>query len=306
MNFQSEFLNNILGKMRHALHKSEIPESKAYIINHLDDPFFDTNWHAHSEFQLFVVLAGTGTRFIGDNISHFQEGDLVFTGPHVPHLWRNDDFYFNRENNLRVQGIVIYFPEHLFQDNLLKKEEMLEIRQLFEKAKRGLRFTGSTVPQITGMMRDLLELKGIAGIIQLLSILNCLAESEEYQYISSMGYVMADNEKDNDRMREVYNFIMNNFKQDILLEEVANVAKMSTTSFSRYFKTRTNKTFSSFVSELRISLACKLLMEDKDHIAQICYECGFNTLSNFNKQFKDFTGTTPLKYKQEYLKVAGF
>jgi len=292
--------------MKTALHKTEIPESKAYIVNFLDDPFFDTNWHAHSEFQLFVVLSGTGTRFIGDNISHFQEGDLVFTGPHVPHLWRNDDFYFNRENNLRVKGIVIYFPENLLGDNLLQKEELWSIKQLFEKAKRGLRFVGATVLEVTQMMRDLLELKGVEGIIQLLAILNCLADAEEYASISSIGYAMAGNEQDNDRMREVYDYIMKNFKRDIMLEEMADIANMSPTSFSRYFKTRTNKTFSAFISELRISFACKLLMGDKSHIAQICYECGFNTLSNFNKQFKDITGTTPMKYKQEYLKLAPF
>ncbi|WP_026461540.1 AraC family transcriptional regulator [Adhaeribacter aquaticus] len=292
--------------MRSALHKSEIPASKAYIINYLDDPFFDTNWHAHSEYQLFVVLQGTGTRFIGDNISHFQEGDLVFTGPHVPHLWRNDDFYFNRENKLRVKGIVIYFPEHLLSDSLLHKEEMLEIHQLFEKAKRGLSFKGQTVPAVTQMMWDLIELKGVEGIIQLLAILHQLAEAKDFNFISSVGYINSGNEKDNDRMREVYNFIMKNFKRDIMLEEVADLANMSPTAFSRYFKSRTNKPFSAFLSELRISFACKLLMEDKDSIAQICYECGFNTLSNFNKQFKDFTGTSPLKYKQEYLKVAGF
>lgn len=292
--------------MKTALHKTEIPESKAFIVNFLDDPYFDTNWHAHSEFQLFVVLYGTGTRVIGDNISRFQEGDLVFTGPHVPHLWRNDDFYFNRENNLRVQGIVIYFPENLLGESLLQKEELWGIKQLFEKAKRGLRFVGSTVPEVTQMMHDLLYLKGMEGIVQLLSILNRLAESDEYENISSNSYAMPGNEQDNDRMSRVYKFIMKNFKGDIMLEKVAEIANMSPTAFSRYFKTRTNKTFSNFISELRISLACKLLKEDKANIAQICFECGFNTLSNFNKQFKDITGTTPLKYKQEYLKLATF
>jgi AraC-like DNA-binding protein len=105
-------------------------------------------------------------------------------------------------------------------------------------------------------------------------------------------------------MSDVYNYIMLNFKKNIMLEEVAEIASMSPTSFSRYFKARTNKPFSSFVSELRIGYACKQLMEDKNTIAQVCFDCGFNTLSNFNKQFKEQMHKTPFEYRKEYLKIS--
>jgi AraC-like DNA-binding protein len=153
------------------------------------------------------------------------------------------------------------------------------------------------------MLKELLELKGVESIVKLLNILNALAESTEYQYISSVGYTNTSKEVDKDRMSDVYNYIMLNFKKNIMLEEVAEIASMSATSFSRYFKARTNKSFSSFVSELRIGYACKQLMEDKNTIAQICYECGYNTLSNFNKQFKEHMYKTPFEYRKEYLKI---
>lgn len=290
--------------MKPAVHKVEIPESKAFVVHYLDDPFFDTNWHFHSEYQLFVVLEGTGTRFIGDNISHFQEGDMVFTGPNVPHLWRNDDIYFHKENKLRVHGVVVYFPENFLGETLLKKEEMHGIRQLFEKGGRGLEFLGQTNQQVTHMLRDLVELKGVESIVQLLNILHVLAESAEYRYISSVGYTNTSKEVDKDRMSDVYNYIMLNFRKDIMLEEVAAIANMSPTSFSRYFKARTNKSFSAFVSELRIGYACKQLMVEKHTIAQICYECGYNTLSNFNKQFKELMHKTPFEYRKQYLKIS--
>jgi AraC-like DNA-binding protein len=287
--------------MKLALHKSEIPEAKAFVINYLNDPCFDTNWHFHSEYQLFVVLEGSGTRFIGDNISHFQEGDLVFTGPNLPHLWRNDEVYFDKSNQLRVQGIVIYFPESFLGDGSLKKEEMQGIRQLFERAARGIQVGGTTAAQVTQMMKDLLYQKGIESIIQLLSILHVLAESSEFTYISSIGYSNTSKETDKDKMSEVYNYIVQNFKRNIMLDEVAAIANMSPTTFSRYFKARTNKPFSAFIAELRIGLACKLLMEEEDSISQICYRCGFNTLSNFNKQFKELMHKTPFEYRKEYL-----
>jgi len=289
--------------MKSAVRKSEILESKAFVINYLNDPFFDTNWHFHSEYQLFVVLEGKGTRFIGDNISHFQEGDVVFIAPNMPHLWRNDDVFFNKNSQLRVQGIVIYFPKYLFGDCLLNKEEMLGIKQLFERSKRGVEFYGQTGNRIANMMKDLLFLSGVEGIIQLLSILNVLSESAEYHYISSLGYTNTSKEGDKDRMNEVYTYIMQNYRKNIPLEEVAEIANMSPTSFSRFFKVKTNKSFSSFITELRIGYACKLLLEDNNTITQICYESGYNTLSNFNKQFKEITHKTPYEYKKEYLKA---
>lgn len=289
--------------MKSAVRKSEIQASKAFVVNYLNDPFFDTNWHFHSEYQLFVVLAGRGTRFIGDNITHFQEGDVVFIGPNMPHLWRNDDVFFNKPSELRVQGIVIYFPENLFGDCLLKKEEMLGIKHLLEKAKRGVEFFGITGHRIVEMMKDLLYLPGVEGLIQLLAILSTLSESSEYHYISSLGYTNTSKEGDKDRMNEVYSFIMQNFRKNILLEEIAGIANMSPTSFSRYFKAKTNKSFSCFITELRIGYACKLLLEDNNTIAQICFESGYNTLSNFNKQFKELIHKTPFEYKKEYLKV---
>lgn len=289
--------------MKSAVRKSEIQESKAYVINYLNDPFFDTHWHFHSEYQLFVVLEGKGTRFIGDNIAYFQEGDVVFIGPNMPHLWRNDDVFFDKNSQLRVQGIVIYFPHNLFGDYLLNKEEMLGIKQLFERSKRGVEFYGQTGKKTASMMKELLYLPGVEGIIQLLTILHVLSDSMEYHYISSLGYTNTSKEGDKDRMNEVYTYLMQNFRKNISLEEVAEIANMSPTSFSRFFKVRTNKSFTSFITELRIGYACKLLLEDNNTIAQICYESGYNTLSNFNKQFKEITQKTPYEYKKEYLKA---
>ena len=288
--------------MKEAVRKLRIKDSKAFEIHYLNDLVFDTNWHFHAEYQLFVVLQGRGTRFIGDNIAHFQEGEVVFTGPNIPHLWRNDEAYFDKTNPVRAQGIVIYFPENLFGESLLQKDEMLEIRQLLEKARRGVAFFGGTSRTVRHLMQDLLNRPGVAGIIQLLTILHVLAESTEYQYIASLGYTNTSKEVDQDRMNEVYTYIMQNFKQKISLEQVADIANMSPTSFSRFFKAKTNKSFSSFLSELRIGYACKLLLEDKHPVAQICFESGYNTLSNFNKQFKELLAKTPYAYKKEYLR----
>lgn len=288
--------------MKAMVHKSAIPETKLFVVKELSAPAFDPNWHFHSEHQLFVVLEGTGTRFVGDSIKPFKEGDMVFTGPNLPHLWRSEDAYFNKANHLRTHGIVIYFQENFLGESLMKKEEMEKIRILLQKSVYGLEIKGETNRLVTQMMKELVHLQGIPSLIQLLKILDILTNSTECYTIAHSGYINQYKEDETVRMTKVYEYVMQNFRQKISLDEVAALANMTPSSFSRYFKARANKSFSNFVSEIRVGNACKLIHEQEMNIAQISYECGFNTLSNFNKQFKEITGKNPLKYKEEYFK----
>lgn len=289
--------------MKAVFHKSEIPLSQIFVIRHLEEKHFDPIWHAHSEYQLFVVLEGTGTRFIGDSIKAFKPGELVFTGPHLPHLWRSDEAYFTRKSSLKAEGIVIYFNEHFLGDHMMDKEEMVILKKLFAKALRGLEFYGETREQIIQMMQALTTMQGIQSVIQLLSILSVMAGTKEYDHISTTAFKTENNPDETDRMNLVYDYVLKNFRRKILLEELSELLHMTPTSFSRYFTIKNNKPFSKFVSEIRIKHACKLLTETDDPIAHICYECGFNTLSNFNKQFKEFMLKKPAEYKKAFLSI---
>lgn len=289
--------------MKSALQKSPIPDSHAFLVKELKEPFFDHQWHFHPEFQLFMVLKGTGTRFIGDHVQPFKEGDMVFTGPNLPHLWRSDHKYFEAKEELKVEGIVIYFQEDFFGKDFLEKEEMLQVQQLFHQAKRGMEIVGSTAAQISQLMKELLRLNGFERVIKLMQILHILAQTSEYRLLSSSGYTNSQRKTDSERMNKVHTFIMEHFNQKISLEEAAAIANMTAASFSRYFKTHSNKTFSDFVSEIRVGHACKLLMENNLAISQICYECGFQTLSNFNRQFKNITRYSPREYRKEHAKA---
>jgi AraC-like DNA-binding protein len=281
--------------------KSAIPEAKAFVIKDLIAPHFDPIWHFHPEYQLFLVLEGRGTRFVGDSIKPFKENDLVFTGPNLPHLWRNDEGYFDRANEFLTHGIVIYFQENFLGGSIQQKEELEKIHLLFQRSGRGLEVLGETNQLVRQMMMDQVGLKGVESIVQLLKILDALAQSHDCHPIANAGYVNLNKESESDRMNKVYAYVMQNFRQKISLEEAAAIANMSLSSFSRYFKSRANKSFSDVLSEIRIDYACKLLTDPDANISQVCYESGFNTLSNFNKQFKDVTGQTPLQYKKEYL-----
>jgi AraC-like DNA-binding protein len=280
--------------------KSAIPESKTFVVKDLIAPHFDPNWHFHPEYQLFLVLKGKGTRFIGDQIKPFREGDMVFTGPNLPHLWRNDDWYFRKNDADQTRGIVIYFQPDLLS-LYQEKEEMESIHHLLQKSARGLEIRGETNRLVSKWMLELLDQKGVPSIIQLLRILDALSKSTDCSPIAHAGYVNMNKESETGRMTLVYEHVMKNFTQRLPLEEVASLTNMSVSSFSRYFKSRANKSFSNFLSEIRIGHACKMLHEENTSISQVSDASGFPTLSNFNKQFKEITGKTPLQYKKAYL-----
>ena len=269
----------------------------------MHDKHFDPVWHAHSEFQLFVVLEGTGTRFIGDNIKAFRPGELTFTGPHLPHLWRSDETYFEKTNNLSISGVVIYFNEQFLGDHIMEKEEMAVVKKLFTRSMRGLEFFGPKKLQVIKMMQELVHMQGVASVMQLLSILDILSVTKEFHYISGKSYENTFDEHETHRINTVYEYVLKNFRQKILLTELAELLHMTPTSFSRYFTMKNNKPFSKFVTEIRIKHACKLLIETDDSISRICYECGFNTLSNFNKQFKEIMLKKPYQYKKEFMSI---
>ena len=289
--------------MKTALHKSAIPLSQIFVIRHLQEKHFDPVWHAHSEYQLFVVLKGTGTRFIGDSIKSFKPNELILTGPHLPHVWRSDDVYFGRDSEFSTSGIVIYLNENFLGEQILEKEEMIALKKLFTKSMRGLEFFGPKKMQVINMMKELIHLKGIPSVIHLLHILEILAGTKEYHYISTKAYDDAFDQHETDRLNKVYEYAFQNFRKKVLLEDLAGLLHMTPTSFSRYFAMKNNKPFSRFISEIRIKHACKMLTETDESIAKICYDSGFNTLSNFNKQFKEIMLKKPTQYKKEFMSI---
>lgn len=287
--------------MRSAVQKSSIPESRIFVVRDLIAKHFDPEWHAHQEYQIFLVLKGTGTRFIGNTVRPFREGDLTFLGPNIPHLWRSDESFFEKNSEGATHGIVIYFKEN-FLGHLLQKDEMSQVKALFHRARKGLEFFGETEKEVSCLMRELSHHHGMDSLVLLLRILDMLAHTREFNQLHAENYIYKLKEAETSRINIVYNYAARYFKRRITLEEVANLLNMTPTSFSRYFTMKTSKSFSNFLIELRIKHACKLLAEqEQKNIAQICYECGFNTLSNFNRQFREHMKMTPKEYRKEFM-----
>jgi len=273
------------------------------LFKDLISPHFNPNWHFHPELQISFIVKGKGTRFVGDHVETFEEEDVVLTGPNVPHLWRNDDVYFNQNSKLTTRGLVIYFNQELVNERLMQKNEFYYINKLIKNSARGIEFYGETKREIKGLLLKMGNLKGFQRIILLLEILNMLAHSTEYNLLSSPAYTNVVKADDTKKMSLVYEYVITNFKSKIALEDIADMLNMTTTSFCKYFKPRANKTFTKFVNEIRIGHARKLLLEDNLNISEIGYECGFSTLSNFNKQFKSIANMPPHAYRKLFLKI---
>ena len=286
--------------MKPLLEKSIENLNQSYLVKTLKEPFFDPNWHFHPHYQLFTVIKGTGTRFIGDDIRHFNVGDTVFLAPNMPHLWRSDREYFEKDSQLMTEGIVVYFKEDFLGSEFFEKSEMYDIKTLLKKSERGLDLTGQLKEELVDDLKNLPVDSGFQGIIKILSILDKLSKSTDYQYIASTTYSNTHKISETERMRLVHEYVLKHFKENINLSTVASLSNMTDAAFCRYFKSRTNKTFSDFVKEIRIGNACKMLQDENKSISQTCYESGYNTVSNFNNQFKSLKGVSPKQYQKLY------
>ncbi|WP_209403946.1 AraC family transcriptional regulator [Pseudozobellia sp. WGM2] len=280
-----------------------LTSKETFIFKDLTGPHFNPIWHFHPEFQISYIAKGEGTRFVGDHVHNFKEGDLVLTGPNLPHLWRSEDSYFEPKSNLTTRGLVIYFDHDLISRNLLEREEFFIINKLIEHSHRGIEFYGDVPSKVCELLIQIADERGFKRIIKLLEILDLLANSKEFSLLTSPSYINSFKGGDSEKMSLVYDYVMSNFKNKIALDEVAEMLNMTTSSFCRYFKPRANKTFTRFVNEIRIGHARKLLLEDNFNISQISYECGFNALSNFNRQFKSITELSPHEYRQKFFDI---
>ncbi|GAB3325054.1 AraC family transcriptional regulator [Larkinella ripae] len=276
------------------------PES-SFTVRHDTLPHFKNIWHYHPELELHYILKGEGVRFIGDKISNFSHGEIVLVGENLPHTWRSGKEYFHNDPDLMTEVIVIQFLPDCLGDDLLKLPEAYLIPKLFEKAKSGMVIHGKANEKLAELMHKSLDASNLDKIIILLSLLKILAETDEYELIvNGRAVFYQSNESDTLRLNTVCNYTLTNYKKEITLEEISAISNLSVTSFCRYFKLMTNKTYYDFLIEIRISHACRALIEDKAPNEVICFDCGFNNISNFYRHFKKVTGLTPLEYKRQY------
>ncbi|WP_343703767.1 AraC family transcriptional regulator [Chitinophaga sp.] len=260
--------------------------------------FFPCPWHYHPEYELVLVTKSTGRRMVGDHIGYFEEDDLVFMGPRLPHVWVNDAVYLNGEADHQADAVVLHFMENFLGEEFIAAPEMEMMQPVFQMAGHGMAIKGETRSRINAVMKKMQAMNGMQRLSALFTIFDLLANTTEYELLASPAFVKNVQFKTSSRFSDITDYIMRNFDRDIPLTEIAGVANMAVTTFCNYFKEHHRVTFIEYLNSVRVGHACKLL-SDKDHnIAEIAYECGFNNLANFNRQFKKLKGMTPSEFKR--------
>lgn len=255
--------------------------------------------HYHPEYELILILSGSGKRFVGDNISEFSSGDLCLFGPNLPHTYSNKHVAGKRD----IHQIVIQFSEDFLGRGFFDKGPFKQIRAMLDQSVQGYSFSGHTLKEAGALIQSLLKLDEAAMIIQLLSVLHTLSRSSECSLLSSRGFSTQLDYVESERMGKVLDYILKNFREEITLHQIAAVAYLSPEAFCRYFKKYTRKTFSEFLIEVRIGHACKLLQQRSMGVNQVSIESGFNNISYFNRKFKSMMQKTPVEYQQSFIRM---
>tara|TARA_B100000809_G_scaffold266843_1_gene332117 strand:+ start:1938 stop:2816 length:879 start_codon:yes stop_codon:yes gene_type:complete len=282
----------------HLLDRSSVSNS-SFTTKVNEYPYFLKIWHYHPELELVVILKSEGTCFVGDSIEKFEVGDVVLIGKNLPHMWLNDEDYFDQSSDQSAKAIAIHFKQAYLGEDFFETPEMIHLLELFDRAKYGLKFLNVDKSLLVDI-QNMLEMEGFNKTISFLNILDKLAKLTEIKKLASDGFVNSFRSTKSETQDKVQAYIFKNFNKEINLEEAASIAFMNTSAFSRYFKRVNRKTFSRYVTEIRIGYACKMLMENKINIAAVCYESGFKNISNFNRQFKIVMDCTPSDYLKNY------
>ncbi|GGJ86005.1 AraC family transcriptional regulator [Pseudomonas matsuisoli] len=254
-------------------------------------------WHNHKEYELHLIVASAGKVFIGDYIGNFRPETLFLTGPHLPHNWISQ---IAPGEVIEKRDMLVNFTEETFEEAGHSFTELKNLQPMFQRAAYGIEYRcRRTVREAAQLMQRISETRDLSRLGYLLILLEMLANSDDQHQLSgSTAAQLMGDEGHADRTNQAVNYIFSHYMRELSLEEVASHMNMKPTYFSRFFKQATGRCFVEFVNSLRISKSCELLVGSHLPVTEVCFESGFNNLSNFNRRFQQLKGMTPSRYRR--------
>lgn len=287
--------------MKPKLRKAPLNPEYSFVVRKDAGKEMKNYWQYHPEYEIIYIKKSTGSWIIGDSIGNFENGEIIILGPNVPHTLRFDPKYLTEDDEEKGEAIIILFQKDLFNAAFLMFPEAKEIQKILQLAEQGLRITGRAKERIPVFMEEMLTSSVGRRLVNLLEVLQIMAENGAYEVLSSKGFLYPPTHINDNRINTVFEFTFNNYENDITIEEVADLVDMTKYSFCRYFKEITRKTYFQFLMEVRIGKACRLLIEEDMNASEAAYSCGYNSISHFNHQFRAIKNMSPLEYKFKYL-----
>ncbi|WP_421829954.1 helix-turn-helix domain-containing protein [Larkinella sp.] len=263
---------------------------------------FDFPLHSHEEFELNFIANGAGTkRIIGDHTDVIEDLELVLVGSNLPHGW------FNHQGpGQEVYEVTIQFHRDLFDEKLLRRNQLSFIRVLLERSAKGIAFSRETIESLRPRLEALAQKSGFDSVLELMSILHDLSISRNMRTLSNASFTNDPLNFNSRRIEKAFEFMQANYDKDISLADLSKVVNMPEVSFSRFIKKRTGKTFIDSLNEIRLGHASRLLIDTTHTITEISYKCGFNNMSYFNRIFRRKNGCTPREFRQNYSGIRVF
>ena len=288
--------------MKAQFQKIIVNQGFSFIAKELKLPRFDSEFHFHPEYELKYVTKSKGIRFVGDSVENFQEGDLILLGPNIPHYWNSESVHYENDDST-AEAFLVMFSEDFLGEEFFLLPEMAPVKELLNKAKGGICFPNPEKIDISGKLEHLISIEGPLRIMTLLEILYELAKAEMRPLLTETFVaelpLMNYSDHSVERLKRVHEYVVANFQNKIQIQDVAEIASMTSYAFCKYFKKSTLKTFMTFLGELRVCHAKKLLIEKEEQpISDICFASGFDNLSNFNRKFKEITNMTPKEFRK--------
>lgn len=273
-----------------------VPQTQSQIFRLQKDTlrYFYDKLHQHSELQIMLIEQGEGTVIAGNFVGRFEPGDVFILGSRQPHVFRSDKVYYNRNQKQNCMSTSLYFNEAYFGDRFWNADEMKSVRLFYQRAQRGFKITGKSKSELAQHIKGISSLTDIERLTGFLTLLQKLTKTKGLRPLNKQP--SPELAVESKRMNDILQFTFKESHRKIYISEVAEVAHLSPEAFCRYFKLRTRKTYTNFLSEVRVSNACKLLADRDKKIEQVCFETGFQNTSNFNRIFKKSTGLTPSRY----------
>ncbi|MBG9378057.1 helix-turn-helix domain-containing protein [Panacibacter sp. DH6] len=280
--------------MKPIIEKLMLSENTSFLATTYTTPLFEVPWHQHIEYELIMFKEGEGSSFIGNYIGEFKTGDIFFLGSNLPHTFQKVS------KDIITSALVIQFRDDFWGKEFLQLPESRHIRQLLDISYQGLKINGNLREYLRPFIEELEFAEGFERIILLCECLNMIMQHRGFETVSTQE-VKAYNTRHKERIDKIYQYTIDYFQEPISLNEIAIHAGMSVPAFCNYFKKSTKKTYIDFLNEVRIGYACKQLIDTQKTIESICYESGFNTLANFNKQFLKVKQVTPSRYRKDFM-----
>ncbi|MGL6314238.1 AraC family transcriptional regulator [Vibrio sp. WXL103] len=268
-------------------------QQQSLFFNQYEKKVFSFPWHYHPQWELTYILAGTGTAYTGNAVRHYSAGELVLVAPNIPHCWKSDG-----SSKTGVKSVFAQWDNSFLGDNWLTKPEFASIQHLFEQCHSGLSFIGcEELGESLNALRFKSPFHRTMGFVDLLHELSL---KEHIEPLGQNTHVHLDFGSDK-RIEAILNHITDYFDQKITAADMAAVTNMTPVSFSKYFTRTFSKPFTQFLNEFRVSQACGLLVSTELSVEQIAYQCGYQNMSFFHRQFKTITGQTPNGFRSSYL-----